>query len=114
MLQKTSCSHVVSQSTFAAIIDAVQLGMSEKQLSLQYDELPSLPRIFPQFGGDPTEPVEPFPPQTKPPMKDDIVLYLHSSGSTGLPKPIAQRQIAVLQWCNSRESVGSCSGIHRR
>ncbi|GJE93359.1 acetyl-CoA synthetase-like protein, partial [Phanerochaete sordida] len=32
---------------------------------------------------------------------EDIVVYLHSSGSTGLPRAIPQRQINVLHWCKS-------------
>lgn len=103
MLQKTGCTRIISQDVFAPVIKAVGEELRKQGSSLQYDELPSLPKIWPQFGGDVNETVEPFPTSTESPSKEDIVFYLHSSGSTGLPKPIPQRQITVLHNCRSRE-----------
>lgn len=105
MVQKTSCTRIISQEAFAPVIKEIEVELRKKGTKLQYDELPALPKIWPQFGGNLDETVEPFPAPTKPHSKEDIVLYLHSSGSTGLPKPIPQSQVAVLQWCSSRECL---------
>ena len=72
--------------------------------SLFIHELPDVFAVFPALRGQPeSAPVKPFPPMLYDRMK--IVLYLHSSGSVGLPKPIALREVQMLQWCSS----GLCS-----
>ena len=103
MLQKTSCHRIVSQAAFAPVIAEVQAELKKNGGDLIVDELPALQQIFPEFGpSSPETAVDPFPALAKAPRPDDIVLYLHSSGSTGFPKPIPQRQVTVLQWCNAR------------
>ena len=97
MLEKTACHRIISQGMFDPLLDAVKADLAKRQFALEVDELPSLDRIFPQFGGDVNAKVKKFPQPEKPHDKYDIVLYLHSSGSTGFPKPIPQRQCAILQ-----------------
>ena len=55
-----------------------------------------------QVAADAT-PVKPFPPSPKPLCMTDDVIYLHSSGSTGFPKPITLNQYQTVEWCRSRE-----------
>ena len=102
LLEKTSCHRIISQPAFSPLIEAVQTQLSEKKYHVQLDELPPLHDVFPTiFGSGETAPVEPFPPPSKPHSMNDNVLYLHSSGSTGLPKPIPQPQNFMLEYCTS-------------
>lgn len=102
MLEKTSCHRIITQPPFAPILSAVESTLKQKQFTLTTEQLPALPQIFPQFGdGSLAREFKPFPAPEKPHNMDDVVLYLHSSGSTGFPKPIAQKQRTVLEWCCS-------------
>lgn len=101
MLEKTACHRLISQPALDPLVAAVQADLAQRHHALAVDGLPALERIFPRFGGDTNAAVARFPPPEKPHDKYDIVLYLHSSGSTGFPKPIPQRQCAILQWSSS-------------
>lgn len=106
LLEKTSCRRILSQPSFAPTVSAVQTALDEKGIKVELQELPALHEIFPRYGkGRSVHNVAPFPASPKAPSQDDVVLYLHSSGSTGFPKPIPQRQGTLLQWCTSRKST---------
>ncbi|GJE99007.1 acetyl-CoA synthetase-like protein [Phanerochaete sordida] len=108
MLRKTSCTRIISQAAFAPIIAEVQAELEKEGLNLAVDELPALQQIFPDFGpaGEAAE-VEPFPAPARAPTDEDILLYLHSSGSTGFPKPIPQSQAAFFQWATAPSLVAA-------
>ena len=105
MMKKTSCHRIISQEMFIPLVTSVKAELSDTGWNIVYTELPSLSSIFPTLGGSIDTKVTPFPPPAQPHKKDDIVFYLHSSGSTGFPKPIAQRQVNILQWCTSCKSI---------
>ena len=94
---------IISQPAFASVMADIKSELQKSGVDLTIDELPSLQQIFPDFGPSGDAKVHPFPAAEKRPAPEDIVLYLHSSGSTGFPKPIPQRQVTVLEWCNGRE-----------
>ncbi|KAL6300002.1 hypothetical protein BKA93DRAFT_741263 [Sparassis latifolia] len=96
MLQGTDCHRIVHHAPFVSLTDAVRAALPESY-HLQLDVLPSLSDVFPAFASPSAEHISPPKPyfQTKP---HDPVLYLHSSGSTGFPKPIPQSQLSVLHW----------------
>jgi acyl-coenzyme A synthetase/AMP-(fatty) acid ligase len=87
--------------------------LGAKGYSIEYDKLPSLAQIFPRFqtANGTSSVVTPFPARSKALDNQDIVFYLHSSGSTGFPKPIPQRQIAVLEWCRACEYRAKAPGF---
>lgn len=112
MFEKTGCHCVVSQPAFTPIITDIKSQLEHEQFDVQLIDLPGLHDIFPEFSGKQnTTPVEPFPPPRKPHDMDDMVLYIHSSGSTGFPKPIPQRQRTVLQWASSSMLLSTRSVI---
>ena len=106
MLEKVASHRILSQSSLAPLTSKVLAEMESKGYILHVDDLPALVSVFPSLGasGVDTE-VELYPSSGKPHDPDDLVLYIHSSGSTGFPKPIPQRQKQTLNWCCSCESL---------
>ncbi|KAF7794887.1 hypothetical protein EIP86_006030 [Pleurotus ostreatoroseus] len=100
MLEQSNSHCIISQSSLSPIISKVLAEMKTKQYALQVDELPSLYLVFPTLDGGVDTAVDPFPASGKPHHPDDLVMYIHSSGSTGFPKPIPQKQKQVLDWCH--------------
>lgn len=102
MLEKTSCHRIISQNAFTPLVSAVQTQLAAQSFALEQSDLPDIYQIFPELQIAAASPVAPFPKSSVPHNPDDIVLYIHSSGSTGLPKPVPQRHINTLQWCSAR------------
>ncbi|CAL1703594.1 unnamed protein product [Somion occarium] len=102
MLEKTNCHRIITSPLVAPVTSAVQTLLAAKNYDLKVIELPSLRSTFPSLfskDGEVLLEVALYPPTKKTPNPDDVVLILHSSGSTGFPKPIPQTQKTVLQWC---------------
>ena len=102
MIEGTSCHRVITQPIFAPLVDSMTDLLTEKRHDLVVEELPTIHDVFPgifEFGE--ASPVEPFPGPAIMHAAEDIVLYLHSSGSTGFPKPIPWRQHFVLEFAKS-------------
>ncbi|KAH8102700.1 hypothetical protein BXZ70DRAFT_929500 [Cristinia sonorae] len=100
MLKKTSCARIVYNPMLSALTLAVQSLMTERGTPVDLIQLPEYHTIFPS-SDDGSQDTEAYPTNTSPSGLDDVVLYLHSSGSTGFPKPIPQTNKIVLQWMNS-------------
>lgn len=68
---------------------------------LQIHELPDIETIYPNLRADDrsarTADWLPYPACERP-QDDDVALYMHSAGSTGLPKPIPITQRVLAQW----------------
>ncbi|TCD65360.1 putative NRPS-like protein biosynthetic cluster [Steccherinum ochraceum] len=96
MLEKTSCHRIISHSLLSGVMDSLIQICRSKEYPLQVEELPSLHDLFPTLGRPSA--VKPYPHSTAPESPQDILMYLHSSGSTGFPKPIPQTQHVLLQW----------------
>ena len=81
-----------------------EFAASDPEFKLTIEEMPSLNEVYPKLGRERVDdPFKPYPqPTTRPPMTD-IVLYLHSSGSTGLPKAIPQTHQTLAQWAAFRK-----------
>ncbi|KZT20596.1 acetyl-CoA synthetase-like protein [Neolentinus lepideus HHB14362 ss-1] len=106
MLQKTSCHRLIATSaSLDSLISGIKTELLAIDYELQIDELPSLYDGFPHLGHEtPRDAFMPYPTRAncKP---DDIVLYIHSSGSTGLPKSIPYSNKILLSWYGG--SVGT-------
>ncbi|KAG2347280.1 acetyl-CoA synthetase-like protein [Suillus weaverae] len=69
--------------------------------------MPALKDLYPALGtGSPDEGFLPYPPQASRSSQNDLLYYLHSSGSTGFPKPIPTTIHKVLTWVISACIVG--------
>ena len=99
MLEASNCRRIVVQPLTAPLAAAAQTKMASKGVSLALVDLPSIHTVFPgSFGSDTDQPLvaTPYPPRPTPGDPDRPTKYIHSSGSTGLPKtvPLSDR----LQW----------------
>lgn len=103
LLVKTGCHHIITQPDSASLVEMVRFELEEKQFRLHTYDLPAFQEIFPAFTKAGDFPVKLFPRPSSPHDLEDIVLYSHSSGSTGLPKPIAHRHNSMIQMCTCCE-----------
>jgi acyl-coenzyme A synthetase/AMP-(fatty) acid ligase len=82
----------------------VELEATTPSYELVIEEVPSLHDIFPKLGVETEhDPFTPFEANSKPKL-DEIAIYLHSSGSTGLPKAIPQTHQTLIDWTSTCES----------
>ncbi|TCD65176.1 putative NRPS-like protein biosynthetic cluster [Steccherinum ochraceum] len=96
MLEKTSCHRIISQPLLSGVMNSLVALCQSKEYPLQVENLPSLDDLFPTLGQP--SPTKLYPPSNRSKTAQDILMYLHSSGSTGFPKPIPQTQEVLLQW----------------
>ncbi|KAF7798276.1 hypothetical protein EIP86_009494 [Pleurotus ostreatoroseus] len=111
MLEKTSCHRLITQPSLSAVISEVKATLAEKGYALQVDALPDFQDVFPTIRHgvmyhDAVH-VDPYPERKEPLGTDVPVTYLHSSGSTGFPKPIPQTQNTLLSWCHNDAMYGA-------
>lgn len=101
MLQTTGCRRIITNPPLAALTEAIAKEFSAKGEDIRFDPIPSLQEIFPKYAG--VEEPSPFPHVPNPPKKPSgPAMYLHSSGSTGLPKSVPLSQKRVWQWATRR------------
>ncbi|KAG1866982.1 putative aminoadipate reductase [Suillus tomentosus] len=103
LLLRTSCRRIASITpNHAALLDDVQRLMRNSGTSLTITEIPPISEVYPHLGNESL--VHSFVPYPKRPTITRItetILYMHSSGSTGFPKPIAQNHRSQLSWMNA-------------
>ncbi|KAG6816853.1 hypothetical protein H0H87_002339 [Tephrocybe sp. NHM501043] len=99
LLTKTSCSRLLTTHLHSKpVIDSIRsLSPLNTLLSdILIQEIPSIASVYPYLAYETADhPFEPYQQPCKRPSKTDICIYLHSSGSTGNPRPIP---LAHLYW----------------
>ncbi|KAE9406898.1 acetyl-CoA synthetase-like protein [Gymnopus androsaceus JB14] len=114
LIRKSSTHRIImTQTTLQGVVDGLkaELEMSDPSYMLSIEEAPALHDAYPFLGKETAEdPFTPISPALSP--KDlDKGIYLHSSGSTGFPKPILlthqimKDDAALLQISKLREEV---------
>ncbi|KAF4582493.1 putative NRPS-like protein biosynthetic cluster [Pleurotus pulmonarius] len=102
LLKETNCHRIISTSmTMKPLLDAIrqQLASDGQAFSVDVEEVPPLNVIFPLLGAEiETDSFVPYPEYPVRPELSTPALYLHSSGSTGMPKTITLTQRAILHW----------------
>lgn len=108
MLEKTSAHRLIADKSTAGLTSAIVSQLSEKNYQLEVDELPPFPQIYPSLKATngPIPPVTPYPTKDNTGL-NDLALLLHSSGSTGFPKPIPSTRRIATQWVNAGLSMFS-------
>ncbi|KAG2076580.1 putative aminoadipate reductase [Suillus decipiens] len=104
MMQKTGCRRLITtKHSLTSLIDGVKAsfvsGATETR-QLQVDEIPALKDLYPELViGTPNGDIVSYSSLGSPPSDNDVLFYLHSSGSTGLPKPIPISNLTAAHWC---------------
>ncbi|KAH0588812.1 Polyketide synthase HetM [Termitomyces sp. J132] len=102
LLTKTSCCRLLTTHAYLKpLIDSIQSHTKNTPLAdkLQIEEMPPIVSVYPYLAHESAEyPFKPYPPATQRPTKDDLCIYLHSSGSTGNPRPIGLTHIFWIHW----------------
>ncbi|KAF5378911.1 hypothetical protein D9757_008700 [Collybiopsis confluens] len=97
LMRKTSVHRLITststQPALKGVIDDLkaQLQTEDASYELNIEQVPPFGQVFPVLGRERAEdPFVPFDSRLveSPPKNEDKGLYLHSSGSTGFPKPI--------------------------
>ena len=120
-LQSSRCSRRQAATGFSPLKKpSSPSSMKSRQILLKdspgfeliVEEMPPVLEIYPKLGRETKDdPFEEYPkPAVRPPM-DNVLLYLHSSGSTGFPKSIAETFRIMAQWASFRKST-CCSPYH--
>ncbi|KAJ7153103.1 putative aminoadipate reductase [Mycena crocata] len=101
LLRATLCRRIISTCvTLEPLLVGIKqaFAQAEPDFSLRIDEVPSLSQVYPNLGVEAAScPFEPYMPSINVPALDDVCVYLHSSGSTGLPKAIPQTHRALIE-----------------
>ncbi|KAL1718564.1 hypothetical protein EV715DRAFT_291172 [Schizophyllum commune] len=99
LLRASDCHRVVAtQQTLHALIATVK-GELGPEYTLEVDEVPVLDTVFPHLAREQeADAFEPYPEPSVGPKLDDMLLYLHSSGSTGFPKAIPHTRASMAGW----------------
>ncbi|KAG2076565.1 putative aminoadipate reductase [Suillus decipiens] len=111
MMQKTRCRRLITTGhSLASLIDEVKAdfvpGATETS-HLQIDEIPALKDLYPALvGGTPNEEFVPYTSPGSPSSENDVLFYLHSSGSTGFPKAIPISNLTAVHWCLTPSILG--------
>ncbi|KAF8151165.1 hypothetical protein K438DRAFT_1988314 [Mycena galopus ATCC 62051] len=100
LLRDSSCHHIIAtRSTLSPLLARLQEHLFEVDFALDIQEIPSLHEIYPNIGAEtPGHTFQPYPKSQINPNFDDVFMYIHSSGSTGFPKAIAQTHRALAHW----------------
>lgn len=105
LLTKTSCHHVVFEGGSAidqGIRDIQQL-LDNEEHEINFIPFPSIDSLFPSLGDTADSPALAMYPPVTYHSQDKPAMYLHSSGSTGFPKPIPLTQRYILQLMDLRK-----------
>ncbi|KAF9484031.1 putative aminoadipate reductase [Pholiota conissans] len=102
LLRKTDCHRILTTyASLKVIVDKTkeELERTEPGYKLTVTEMPILPQLFPELcssSGLESAPTD-IGEFTKP-DSDSIAMYLHSSGSTGLPKAIPKTHREIVEF----------------
>lgn len=108
-LLKSSGAHRVlsTQSTLQELLQNIETELtssSEPPYHVVFEEVPNLTTLFPYLGMETARDSFDSYPLLAYPKPDECAIYLHSSGSTGLPKAIPITHVTLFKgWVTSGE-----------
>lgn len=108
MLKTTGCHRIITQASMSPLTSAVRTTLEKEGFHIQLSDLPALQDVFPSLNPV-TDDVIPtftlYPPPKTQRQPDDLAIYIHSSGSTGLPKSIPWTERIFRQWADNCKFV---------
>ncbi|KDR70727.1 hypothetical protein GALMADRAFT_75816 [Galerina marginata CBS 339.88] len=104
LLKKSDCHYLLATgNTLKAFLEGLttEIDTHEPGYQLIVAETPHFHEVYPKLGVECDEdPFTPHPSLRARPQMTDTAIYLHSSGSTGLPKAIPQSHALLIQWAS--------------
>ncbi|KAJ7604467.1 hypothetical protein FB45DRAFT_1070376 [Roridomyces roridus] len=92
LLRTSACHHIISTCiTLAPLLARLEEHIKDvdPEFELAIQEMPSLHEIYPNLGVETADHAfQPYPEGSFNPNLEDVVMYVHSSGSTGFPKAV--------------------------
>ncbi|KZP05122.1 acetyl-CoA synthetase-like protein, partial [Athelia psychrophila] len=119
MLQKSGCHRILTSHASLGALMAQIGALVPPEHSLSIQEVPTLAQCYPVLGHETAaDAFAPYPAPAAPPEMDGEVLILHTSGSTGHPRPIPHTNRAMLGWYASDavadfRHTSRISGMHQ-
>ncbi|KZP16234.1 acetyl-CoA synthetase-like protein [Athelia psychrophila] len=108
MLTKIGCHRIVTTSASLEALMSEVVALKPAGYDLTIENAPMISQCYPQLGHESaTDPFTPYPEPAAPLGLDTVFMYIHSSGSTGFPKPIPNTSRTLLSWCASIVVVGA-------
>lgn len=108
MMEATSCRRVVAYPPDSTLLQQVQAHMRTTGFQIQVDNVPALHDVFPSLNGTSFPETEPYPAARIAADLADHCMYLHSSGSTGLPKSVNFTWLRTLHNMRTSKSLYNC------
>lgn len=99
MLVKTGCHRIVTTNASLGPLMKEVKTLKPAGWELTIEDAPTLAQCYPKLGHETA--ADPFTPYPEPAVQldlDTVFLYIHSSGSTGFPKPIASTTRTIFSW----------------
>ncbi|KAG5337476.1 hypothetical protein C0989_009589 [Termitomyces sp. Mn162] len=95
MLIKTSCHRVLAtNAVLKSFVEDMQAHLDRYSHKVEITEIPPLAAAYPQLAREDADYLfEPYPILRRPSPSETCII-MHSSGSTGIPKPIRQTHLA--------------------
>ncbi|KDR79161.1 hypothetical protein GALMADRAFT_277673 [Galerina marginata CBS 339.88] len=104
MLKETGCHRLLTtQETLKSLVTEIKTDLARDSpgFELIVEEMPPVHEIYPKMGHETkVDPFEEYPRPSVRPLLDNVLLYLHSSGSTGFPKSIAETFRIMCHWAS--------------
>ncbi|KAF8909567.1 hypothetical protein CPB85DRAFT_1435595 [Mucidula mucida] len=102
LLQDVNCHQVLATcSSLGDLLSQTQLELEKRGKQLSIHEMPLTQTLYPFLGRESSETAfDYYTTGDSSGSLSDIAFYLHSSGSTGLPKAIPQSHLSNLHWCS--------------
>ncbi|KAJ7077650.1 hypothetical protein B0H15DRAFT_789481 [Mycena belliarum] len=105
LLQKSGCHRMIATCTTLLLLVAgirKELAQVAPDFDLAIQEVPSFLEVYPNLAAEDSDSAsEVYPARPLPLSPEDVCIYLHTSGSTGLPKPIAYSHRILMHWASS-------------
>lgn len=104
LLEKTGSRRLLIQEATLPLANSVKELLTSKNYDISFEYLVPLHELFPGVSSEPVHHqngmthVEPYPPAPTPSHPSDVVCIMHSSGSTGLPKPVSHTHRTWHEW----------------
>ncbi|KAJ7347323.1 hypothetical protein DFH08DRAFT_618412, partial [Mycena albidolilacea] len=102
LLRATSCNRIAAT---CSMLEPLLAGLKtyiadvDPEFALEIQEVPSLLDAYPNLGAETENCLfQPYPTKVSTASLDDIAMYIHSSGSTGLPRAVGETHRMLKQW----------------